>query len=172
MKTMKRMAGVLLALVMALALTVPAFAAPTDTTITAPAGSTRTYDVYQIFVGDLSGKVLSNVKWGENGTKTGGTSVDQTVLDALTAVNSKSETEKLDEIEKYVNFESAAFGTVSDGHPLTAPTGYYLIKDKGLTLEGAARTLKDERASVDREMKVIDSLKSIREHLVEVKKSL
>ena len=49
---------------------------------------------------------------------------------------------------------------------------HYLIKDKGLTLEGAARTLKDERASVDREMKVIDSLKSIRERLVEVKKSL
>ena len=46
---------------------------------------------------------------------------------------------------------------------------HYLIKDKGLTLEGAARTLKDERASVDREMKVIDSLKSIRERLVEVK---
>ena len=49
---------------------------------------------------------------------------------------------------------------------------HYLIKDKGLTLEGAARTLKDERTSVDREMKVIDSLKSIRERLVEVKKSL
>ena len=141
MKTMKRMAGVLLALVMALALTVPAFAAPTDTTITAPAGSTRTYDVYQIFVGDLSGKVLSNVKWGKNGTKTGGTSVDQTVLDALTAVNSKSETEKLDEIEKYVNFESAAFGTVSDGHPLTAPTGYYLIKDKGPVGDGETYSL-------------------------------
>lgn len=49
---------------------------------------------------------------------------------------------------------------------------HYLIKDKGMTLEGAERTLKDERASVDREMKVIDSLKSIRERLVEVKKSL
>ena len=41
-----------------------------------------------------------------------------------------------------------------------------------MTLEGAARNRKDERASVDREMKVIDSLKSIRERLVEVKKSL
>ena len=49
---------------------------------------------------------------------------------------------------------------------------HYLFTDKGLTLEGAARTLKDERASVDREMKVIDSLKSIRERLVEVKKSI
>ena len=49
---------------------------------------------------------------------------------------------------------------------------HYLIKDKGLTLAGAERNIKEDRASGDREMKVIDSLKSIRERLVEVKKSL
>lgn len=131
MKNMKKLISVLLTLVMALALTVPAFAAPTNTTITAPAGSTRTYDVYQIFVGDLSGKVLSNVKWGENGTGTKGVPVDKTTLDALVSVNSKSDTEKLDEIEKYVSLTSTAFGTVDKDTSLTVPTGYYLIKDKG-----------------------------------------
>ena len=62
MKHTKKLASLLLALVMVFALATTAFAA--DTTITAPAGSTRTYDVYQIFVGDLSVKTLSNIVWG------------------------------------------------------------------------------------------------------------
>lgn len=33
--------------------------------ISAPEGSTRTYGVYQIFTGDLSEGILSNVKWGK-----------------------------------------------------------------------------------------------------------
>ena len=139
MKHMKKLASFLLALVMVFSLATTAFAA--DTTITAPAGSTRTYDVYQIFTGDLSGKVLSNVKWGKNGTGTVGEAVPQDTLDALAAVNSLSDTEKLAEISKYVNLNSEKFGTVSNGSPLTAPTGYYLIKDNGPVGDGEAYSL-------------------------------
>lgn len=139
MKHTKKLASLLLALVMVFALATTAFAA--DTTITAPAGSTRTYDVYQIFTGDLSGKVLSNVKWGENGTGIVGEAVPQETLDALAAVNSLSDTEKLEEISKYVNLNSEKFGTVSDGSPLNAPTGYYLIKDNGPVGDGEAYSL-------------------------------
>ena len=139
MKHMKKLASFLLALVMVFSLATTAFAA--DTTITAPAGSTRTYDVYQIFTGDLSGKVLSNVKWGKNGTGTVGEAVPQETLDALAAVNSLSNTEKLAEISKYVKLDSEKFGTVSDGSPLTAPTGYYLIKDNGPVGDGEAYSL-------------------------------
>lgn len=139
MKKMKKLVSVLLTLVMALSMTVTAFAA--DTTITAPAGSTRTYDVYQIFTGDLSGKVLSNVKWGKNGTGTVGEAVSDETLNALSAVNSLSDTEKLAEISKYVNLNSEKFGTVSDGSPLTAPTGYYLIKDNGPVGDGEEYSL-------------------------------
>lgn len=139
MKHTKKLASLLLALVMVFALATTAFAA--DTTITAPAGSTRTYDVYQIFTGDLSGKVLSNVKWGKNGTGTVGEAVSQETLDALAAVNSPSDTEKLAEISKYVNLNSEKFGTVSNGSPLTAPTGYYLIRDNGLVGDGEAYSL-------------------------------
>lgn len=139
MKHMKKLASLLLALVMVFALATTAFAA--DTTITAPAGSTRTYDVYQIFTGDLSGKVLSNVKWGKNGTGTVGEAVPQATLDALAAVNSLSDTEKLAEISKYVNLNSEKFGTVSNGSSLTAPTGYYLIKDNGPVGDGEAYSL-------------------------------
>ena len=51
------------------------------------------------------------------------TAVDQTTLDALAAVNGKSDTEKLTEIQKYVKLDSEKFGTVSNGNPLTVPTG-------------------------------------------------
>lgn len=139
MKHMKKLDSLLLALVMVFALATTAFAA--DTTITAPAGSTRTYDVYQIFTGDLAGDVLSNVKWGKNGTGTVGEAVPQATLNALAAVNSLSDTKKLEKISKYVDLNSEKFGTVSDGSSLTAPTGYYLIRDNGPVGDGEAYSL-------------------------------
>ncbi len=48
---------------------------------------------------------------------------------------------------------------------------HYLVST-GLTLEGVARRLRDDRASVAAELKVLDSLKSIRERLVAVRTSL
>ena len=69
------------------------------------------------------------------------TAVDQTTLDALAAVNGKSDTEKLTEIQKYVKLDSEKFGTVSNGNPLTVPTGYYLIKDNGSVNDGEAYSL-------------------------------
>lgn len=139
MKIMKKMFALLAALVMAVGMSAVAFAA--DVSISAPAGSTRSYEVYQIFTGDLSGTTLSNVKWGTNGTGTTGTAVDSTVLDALTAVNSKSDTEKLAVIEDYWDSSVAKIGTVSDGNPLSVPTGYYLIKDVGPVNDGEAYSL-------------------------------
>lgn len=49
---------------------------------------------------------------------------------------------------------------------------HYLVKEKGYTLEGASRFLSDDRGTVDRKIKVLNSLKNIREQLVEVKDSL
>lgn len=140
MKHTKKLASLLLALVMVFALATTAFAAE-NATISALEGSTRTYDVYQIFTGDLHEGVLSNIKWGRNGTGTEGTVVDQTTLDALAAVNGKSDTEKLTEIQKYVKLDSEKFGTVSNGNSLTVPTGYYLIKDNGPVNDGEAYSL-------------------------------
>lgn len=48
----------------------------------------------------------------------------------------------------------------------------YLVKDKGLTLEGAARQLSSERSGTDNSVRVLDSLKAIRAKLVEVKEIL
>ncbi|MBO4446973.1 MAG: MerR family transcriptional regulator [Bacteroidales bacterium] len=49
---------------------------------------------------------------------------------------------------------------------------HYLVKEKGLTLDGAARQLAGDKASVSAPVKAIESLKSIREQLLEIKKML
>jgi len=49
---------------------------------------------------------------------------------------------------------------------------HFLVKEKGLTLDGAAKTLSAEKSSVDRSVKALDSLKEIRAQLVEIKNSL
>lgn len=42
----------------------------------------------------------------------------------------------------------------------------------GLTLEGVARRLKESKTLVDKDLKILDSLKSIRGQLVEVRASM
>ena len=132
MRFTKRLASLLLVAVMALALTIPALAA------------SHTYEIYQIFTGDVSGKTLSNVKWGENGTGTKGKSVADEVLKDLAKVADGTDAEKLAVITKYVDLNSAAFTTVKKDVTSTDKTvsatveepGYYLIKDEDNTQNG------------------------------------
>ena len=49
---------------------------------------------------------------------------------------------------------------------------HYLVKEKGLTLEGASKQLSAGRASVENSVKALDSLKAIREQLIQIKNSL
>ena len=48
----------------------------------------------------------------------------------------------------------------------------YLLKDRGLTLEGAAQELKANRRSVESRVKALGILKGIREELMAVRKAL
>ena len=132
---MKKIASMALVLILALALTVPALAATTYT-ISVEIGNTHQYEVYQIFTGDffneLGVKILSNVKWGKNGTGIEGNSVDESVLTELKALNAegKSNREKLNVILKYAKLDPDAYGVVNSSTPLNnVPAGYYLIKD-------------------------------------------
>lgn len=128
MKKMRKLLAVILTLIMAMVMMVPAMTAEEKTyTITAPDNG-HTYEVYQVFTGDYYNGVLSNIKWGQNGTGTAGEAVSSEIITELTGATG-SDTEKLAVIEKYVNLESEEFGTVSNGNPLTVPGGYYLIKD-------------------------------------------
>lgn len=49
---------------------------------------------------------------------------------------------------------------------------HYLVKEKGLTLEGASKNLAADRSSVEGSVKALDSLKAIRAQLVQIKDSL
>ncbi|MBQ9924551.1 MAG: isopeptide-forming domain-containing fimbrial protein, partial [Clostridia bacterium] len=141
-KEMKKTLSMLLAFSMLLGLlTTMAFAADTYT-ITAPAND-HTYEVYQIFVGDLSDTTLSNVKWGQNGTGTAGEAVAKDVLTEI-AGTTGTDTQKLAVITKYVNLTTEAFKLVGEeaGENNTrvasvdVPAGYYLIKDVDNSLSG------------------------------------
>lgn len=131
------MLALLAAFALVLAMAVPALADEATCSITAP-NNGHTYEVYQIFTGTLSKdngtKVLSDIKWGKNGINkdtavTVGESVPETVLKEITDVATKSDSEKLKVIEKYVDLTGEKFNTVSSGTTLNVPAGYYLIKD-------------------------------------------
>ena len=49
---------------------------------------------------------------------------------------------------------------------------HYLVNIKGLTLEGVDKALSENKVKVDRNVKVLESLKDIRCRLEEIKKSL
>ena len=138
---MKRLLALALVLVLTLSLSVTAFAAQETYTITAPAGSHK-YEVYQIFTGDYyldaqKGAVLSNVKWGANGTGTAGAEVDDATLDALEALkDATSDREKLNEIEQYADLTGTPAATVTDGGTAEVVPGYYLIKDEAGSVTG------------------------------------
>lgn len=144
MKKMKKLVGILLTLAMIVAMSVTAFAeegsAGSTCTITAP-NNGHTYEIYQIFTGDLAGNVLSNVEWGANGNGTKGTAVDESVLNDLKSVNAegKTDAEKLNVIKRYANIPKEnpnPVATVSGGHTTTVAAGYYLIKDKDGSVTG------------------------------------
>ncbi len=49
---------------------------------------------------------------------------------------------------------------------------HMLIKDQGMTLEGAARRFRADKRPIEAKVRVLDSLKSIRAQLVEVRKNI
>lgn len=49
---------------------------------------------------------------------------------------------------------------------------HFLVKTKGMTLDGARKALKEERSSIDRRVRALESLRAIRQQLDEVRKGL
>lgn len=128
MKRAKKLVSFLLTLIMVLTMGTVAFAAE------------HTYEIYQIFTGDYSNGILSNVKWGANGTGTEGTAVDNAVLEELEGIaGSTSDSAKLAVITKYANLDkktTTPFRTGSETTYKDLPNGYYLVKDQDGTVSG------------------------------------
>ncbi len=49
---------------------------------------------------------------------------------------------------------------------------HFLLKDRGMTLDGALAALSEDRRSIESRVKALESLKSIKAQLLEVRKSL
>ena len=49
---------------------------------------------------------------------------------------------------------------------------HLLVKEQGMTLEGAARRFRADKRPIEAKVRVLDSLKSIRAQLVEVRKNI
>lgn len=49
---------------------------------------------------------------------------------------------------------------------------HYLVKERGMTLDGAAERMKNNREGIDRKAQVVEKLKGIREELLTISRSL
>lgn len=116
----KKFASLLLAMIMVFSLGITAFAEE----------NTHTYEIYQIFTGDYSEGILSNVKWGKNGTGTEGEAVNSSILDKLeAAANDTSDTAQLAVINKYADLSTTPYTSGTATRYENLPNGYYLVKD-------------------------------------------
>lgn len=119
MRKMRKLASIILALAMVFGMNTTVFAAD------------HTYEIYQIFTGDYSDGILSNVKWGQNGTGTEGEAVSDSILKKLEAVkDATSDTAKLEVINQYADLDSEPYTSGTAKEYTDLPNGYYLVKDE------------------------------------------
>ena len=140
MKLFKKLASFILAFAMVMAIAMPSVVmADGDGSITITgANPNHTFEAYQIFAGEVSGKTLSNLKWGngvnEAGQKELGSAKDN-AGQLKTEANAKEFAYK---VAKYLG--TAAGTSTRDGENYKienlAP-GYYLVKDKDGTVPEA-----------------------------------
>ena len=128
MKYMKKFMALLAALTLALTMAVPAFAettTPKTYTITINNG-TGTYAAYQIFKGDLYGKTLSNIEWGDNVTDEGRTKFGN-AADKAKRITTEADAKAFAvDVANYLTGNPAGEGT---GSITVSGPGYYLIKN-------------------------------------------
>ena len=177
MKRIKKLVGLVLAMVMVIAMAVPVMADETFSLTITNSVAGHTYEVYRIFKGDIAhvnGKdVLSNIQWGDsisnpsnllneiNNNSTLSTLHTSTndakgLAEKLQHVTSDSETIDLfaEIVGKYLG--SPVASTTTNDYVISGiSAGYYLIKDKESTLDNTQfvytkyilRVLKNETVS-------------------------
>lgn len=172
---MKKAITIILALALIAALNITAFAAPETYTLTITGAAGHTYDIYQIYTGDIAQEgdktVLSNVKYGQNHYPIDGNIGDAVPADELEAlIGSNDPTGILDSSVKGAPFVDNV--TPADGEATVEvkdlPAGYYMIVDVSTNLpDGQTKspiilqvlestTIVSKHASIVSEKKVDD----------------
>lgn len=162
MKKLKRIFSLMIAVVMVLAMNVTAFAEDDETySITISNSNTgHTYEAYQVFQGDLSGNVLSNVEWGtgvKGDTLLTALKADDTLKSIFGDCNTAAKVaEKLaelnndsSEMDAFAAVVSKNLGTAagfanqpsSGGYTISKlSAGYYFVKDAATVTGSDAST--------------------------------
>ena len=145
MKHTKKLASLLLALALAFALAIPAFAEGETYSITINnATPGHTYEAYQIFTGDLAEKdgkkVLSNIVWGSGISEAGKTALGNAADKAKTLTTEADAKAFAKEVAPYLTTAAGSANTVTDGKYVISglAAGYYLVKDQDGSLTGDA----------------------------------
>ena len=145
MRHIKKLASLLLALVMALSLAVTAFADESTTYSITINNSTagHTYEAYQIFTGDLAtneagNKVLSNIVWGSGVSEAGQTAQGDAAAKAETLKIEADAKAFAKAVAPYLTTAAGSVNTVTDGKYVISglAAGYYLVKDQDGSLTG------------------------------------
>ena len=130
MKKMRKLASIILALVMALSMTMTAFAAEKTSKLTIKTTAGHTYSVYQLLIGDVSdleggSGILSNAKAGAN------LKADTTVDGFVEAIQGKTGAELGDTAYGYISGE-AKYTVTGTGAEVEQEVvdGYYLVVDE------------------------------------------
>ena len=144
MKHCKKIASLLLAVVMVFALATTAFAEETTYSITINNSTEgHTYEAYQIFTGDLAtneagAKVLSNIVWGSGVSEAGQTALGDAAAKAETLKTEADAKAFAKEVAPYLTTAAGSANTVTDGKYVISglAAGYYLVKDQDGSLTG------------------------------------
>ena len=139
MKHIKKLASLLLVLVMVFALATTAFAEETAYSITINnSAKDHTYEAYQIFTGDLSGTTLSNIVWGSGVSEAGQTALGDAAAKAETLKTEADAKAFAKAVAPYLTTAAGSVNTVTDGKYVISglAAGYYLVKDQDGSLTG------------------------------------
>ena len=144
MKHIKKLASLLLVLVMVFALATTAFAEETTYSITINnSAKDHTYEAYQIFTGDLAtneagNKVLSNIVWGSGVSEAGQTALGDAAAKAETLKTEADAKAFAKAVAPYLTTAAGSANTVTDGKYVISglAAGYYLVKDQDGSLTG------------------------------------
>ena len=139
MKNTGKLASLLLAMVMLLAMSAPALAEESYSITIENGAEGHIYEAYQIFRGVLSDGVLSDVEWGDSVANAGALADGASVAERLDASYAGSDGLSLGDLLAMIELGSpvADSGTTADPYVISGlAAGYYLVKDQEGTLEG------------------------------------
>ena len=146
MKNMKKIASLVLALIMAFAMTATAFAEETTYSITINNSTEgHIYEAYQIFTGDLHEGVLSNIEWGSSVSNSAGLGDAAAVAEKLDTNYTGADKITVDGLLEMITLGNPVANSGETSNPYVISgleAGYYLVKDKdgSVTGEGDAYT--------------------------------